>query len=75
MAAGGTADAVARRVEIIEGRWLLIGCTGLGAELVLSRDGAEPLRVPLRRTAGELEGEIALADLAAAGPGVWRVRT
>ncbi len=75
MAAGGTADAVARRVEIIEGRWLLIGCTGLGAELTLSRSGAEALRVPLRRApehAGELMGELALAELAAAGPGSWR---
>ncbi len=75
MAAGGTADAVARRVEIIEGRWLLIGGAGLEAGLALSRDGADPLRVPLRSAperAGELEGELALAALAAAGPGAWR---
>jgi len=65
------------RVEIIEGRWLLIAGTGLGAELELSRQGAEPLRVPLREgaeRAGEREGEIALAELAAAGPGTWTVR-
>jgi glycosyltransferase involved in cell wall biosynthesis len=70
----GTAGAVARRVEIVEGRWLLIAGTGLGAELVLSRDGAEPVRVELRRAAerpDELEGEVALADLAAAGAGMW----
>ena len=76
MAAGGTADAVARRVEIIEGRWLLLGAGGAAASLTLERDGAVPLDVPLRATAeraGEREGEVALADLAAPGPGVWRV--
>ena len=64
------------RVEIVEGRWLLIAGSGLGSELVLSRTGAEPLRVPLRAAAehaGEQEGEIALADLAAAGPGTWSI--
>jgi len=74
VAAGGTADAVARRVDIIEGRWLLIGGARLGAELLLRRDGAEPLRVALRRAAeraGEVEGEVALAELAAAGAGEW----
>jgi glycosyltransferase involved in cell wall biosynthesis len=48
VAAGGTADPVAWRVEISEGRWLLVA--GAGAER-----------------------EIALADLAAAGPGTWAV--
>jgi hypothetical protein len=73
VAAGGSADAVARRVEIIEGRWLLFGLSADADELRLTRAGAEPLRVALRRTAegAGLEGEIALAELAAAGPGVW----
>jgi glycosyltransferase involved in cell wall biosynthesis len=72
VAAGGTADAVARRVEIIEGRWLLIGVGGRAEALTLRRDGAPPLHVPLHR-GDELEAEIALAELAAAGPGTWRV--
>jgi glycosyltransferase involved in cell wall biosynthesis len=75
VAAGETADAVARRVEIIEGRWLLIGVSGRAASLTLRRDDAEPLEVPLRRAAehaDELEGELALSELAAAGPGTWR---
>ena len=75
MAARETADAVARRVEIIEGRWLLIGVSGRAASLTLRRDDAEPLQVPLRRAsehADELEGEVALSDLAAPGPGTWR---
>ena len=64
------------RAEIVEGRWLLIAGRGLGGELVLSRTGAEPLRMPLRAAAehaGEQEGEIALADLAASGPGTWSI--
>jgi glycosyltransferase involved in cell wall biosynthesis len=76
VAAGGTADAVARRVEIIEGRWLLLGVAGLATALILERDDAEPLEVPLRpaaERADELEGEVALSDLASAGPGVWHV--
>jgi glycosyltransferase involved in cell wall biosynthesis len=74
VAASGTADAVARRVEIVEGRWLLIGVAGRATALVLRRDAAEPLEVPLRRSAqGDDEGEAALAQLAAAGPGIWRV--
>jgi glycosyltransferase involved in cell wall biosynthesis len=44
VAGGGTAGAVARRVEISEGRWLRVA-----------------------------DAEIALAELAAAGPGTWPV--
>jgi glycosyltransferase involved in cell wall biosynthesis len=69
VAAGGTADAVARRVEIVEGRWLLIGVSWRAEALTLRRDGVPPLHIPLH----ELEAEIALTDLAAAGPGTWRV--
>jgi hypothetical protein len=48
VAAGGTVDAVARRVEIIEGRWLLVRVGGHADELLLSRAAAEPLRVRRR---------------------------
>ncbi len=71
MAASGTADAVARRVEILEGRRLLITVTGPGTELVLRRDDAPPLRVPLTPAEERWEAEVELADLAAAGPGRW----
>jgi glycosyltransferase involved in cell wall biosynthesis len=66
VAASGTADAVARRVEIQEGRWLLITVSGSGTELTLRREGTE-LRVPLRGA----EAEVELAALVAHGPGVW----
>jgi len=71
VAASGTADAVARRVEILEGRQLLISVTGPVTELVMRRDGAEPLHVLLAPGEHGWEAEIALADLAAAGPGRW----
>jgi glycosyltransferase involved in cell wall biosynthesis len=57
--------AVARRVEIQEGRRLVVALDA--PELVLARDGAE-LRAPVH--AGE--AEIELAELAAHGPGLWR---
>jgi len=75
VAAGGTADPVARRVEISEGRWLVVGLSGRADELVFTRAGGESLRAPLRRAAerpNELEAEVALAELAAAGAGAWR---
>jgi glycosyltransferase involved in cell wall biosynthesis len=56
--------AVARRVEIQEGRRLVVALDA--PELVLVRDGAE-LRAPVR----EGEAEIELAELAGHGPGVW----
>ena len=59
VAAGGTADAVARRVEIQEGRVLVVGATGDAAELVLRRDGAEPLRAPFRAARGRARGRAA----------------
>ena len=56
---------------IQEGRRLLVTLTGSGTELVLRRDGAEPLRVPLRLAADGLEAEVELSELAARGPGTW----
>jgi glycosyltransferase involved in cell wall biosynthesis len=56
---------------IQEGRRLLVTLTGSATELVLRRDGAEPLRVPLRPSAEGLEAEVELAELAARGPGTW----
>ena len=38
---------------------------------MLRRDGAEPLRVPLRAGRGRRGGRDRLADLAARGPGTW----
>lgn len=73
MAGSGTAGAVARRVEIQEGRRLLVSVAGSAAALVLRRDGTEPLRRPLHAGADHLEAELELADLAAAGPGRWDV--
>jgi len=69
VAGSGTADAVARRVEILEGRRLLVRVDGPATALVLRRDGADELRVPLDAGEGELE----LADLAAGGPGRWAI--
>jgi glycosyltransferase involved in cell wall biosynthesis len=59
---------------IQEGRRLLVTLTGSGTELVLRRDGAEPLRVPLRPAAEGLEAEVELAELAARGAGTWSAR-
>ena len=56
---------------IQEGRRLLVTLTGSATELVLHRDGAEPLRVPLRAAEDGAEAELELAELAARGPGTW----
>ena len=57
MAASGTADAVARRVEIQEGRRLLITVPG-GPELALElrRDGAAPRVAAAPRPPRRLRG-------------------
>ena len=70
-----TADAVVRRVDIREGRRLLVSLSGAdepAAELVLRRAGAAELRAALVAGADH-KAEIELADLAAAGPGSWTV--
>jgi glycosyltransferase involved in cell wall biosynthesis len=67
-----TADAVVRRVEIREGRRLVVSVGGVdshGAELILRRTGASELRAALT----DREAELELAELAAAGPGSWSV--
>ena len=69
MAGSETADAVARRVEVLEGRTLLVRVAGPAPALVLRRDGAAPLQVPIHGG----EAEVELEDLAAAGPGRWTV--
>jgi glycosyltransferase involved in cell wall biosynthesis len=56
---------------IQEGRRLLVTLTGSSTELVLHRDGAEPLRAPLRPAEDGWEAEIELSELAARGPGTW----
>ncbi len=48
---------------------LVVGATGDAAELVLRRDGAEPLRAPFRAAEDEREAELPLAALAE--PGRW----
>jgi len=76
---GRAAGAVVRRVEIREGRRLLVtvgGAVDLAAELVLRREGTPELCALLVRAADEeggREAELELADLAAAGPGSWAI--
>ena len=48
---------------------LVVGATGDARELVLRRDGAEPLRAPFRAGEDEREAELPLAALAS--PGRW----
>src|SRR5215210_4107405 len=75
VAAMRTADAVVRRVDIREGRRLVVSVSGVqapDAELVLRHAAAAELRATLV-AAADHEAELELAELAAAGAGVWSV--
>jgi len=78
---GGAADAVAPRVEISEGRWLLLGAAGAEREIPLARLAAsgpgtwaiDPQTAALATHDGPFQPSDALGIVAGAG-GVLRVR-